>query len=163
MLMNIYTNIKVTTKEIVMTKVDIARRNLLITSLSLFLPLSSFASPKISNRMVSSEFREAVQGAMLEHIDATAIDNGKHLIFDPVEGDWISARFDHLHEHLIEIKDMMYVSCADFIDDTGDILDIDFLVAKVDDYYGVIRTVIHKRKGRYREAHMEDGLILSID
>ena len=52
----------------------------------------------------SPEFLEAVQSAMLEYIDATAME-GKHLIFDAVKGDYVQASFRKLHKNMTLVQD----------------------------------------------------------
>jgi len=100
-------------------------------------------------------FREAVQAAMLEYIDATAKD-GHNLIFDPIKGDFVPARFVKLHKNLSFIAGRFYVSCADFTDPEGHLIDIDYMVADHDGYFAVFQSVIHKRDGKMRDKHMED-------
>jgi len=107
----------------------------------------------------SPEFREAVQAAMLEYIDATAI-KGKHLIFDPIKGDYVHARFAKLHTNLSKVADTFYVSCADFVDDNGDLVDIDYMVAEQDGYWAVFQSVVHMRDGAIRPSHMESSKVL---
>jgi len=105
------------------------------------------------------EFREAVQAAMLEYIDATKI-NGKHLIFDAVKGDYVSARFVKLHTNLALVADTFYVSCADFVDDDGNTVDLDYMVANQDGYWAVFQSVVHMRDGTVRQSHMEDAKVI---
>ena len=105
------------------------------------------------------EFREAVQSAMLEYIDATAID-GKHLIFDPVKGDYVRARFTKLHTNLAKVADTFYVSCADFVDENGEIFDLDYMVAEQDGYWAVFQSVVHMRDGKVRDSHMESATVI---
>jgi len=104
-------------------------------------------------------FREAVQAAMLEYIDAAKI-KGHSLIFDPVKGDFVKARFKKLHNNLSLVADSFYVSCADYETEAGDVLDVDFMVAEQDGYYAVFQSVIHMRDGQLRNQHMEDAKII---
>ena len=105
------------------------------------------------------EFREAVQAAMLEYIDATTIE-GRHLIFDPIKGDYISATFKKLHSNLVMVEDTFFVSCADFETDDGDLVDVDYMVAETDGYWAVFQAVIHARDGELRQSHMESSQVL---
>ena len=63
-------------------------------------------------------FREAVQAAMLEYIDAAKI-KGYSLIFDPIKGGFVKARFKKLHNNLSLVADSFYVSCADYETEDG--------------------------------------------
>ena len=114
---------------------------------------------KVAATPESPEFREAVQAAMLEFIDATKID-GKHLIFDAVKGDYISATFIKLHANLMLVEDTFYVSCADFETLEGELLDVDYMVAESDGYWAVFQTAIHVRGNELRETHMETSRVL---
>ena len=109
---------------------------------------------------VLPETQEAIQAAMLEYIDATAI-NGKHLIFDAVKGDYVEAQFTKLHKNLSVVEDTFYVSCADFVDGNGNILDVDYMVAESYGYWSVFQAVIHAREGAVRESHMETAEIIT--
>ena len=55
-------------------------------------------APAYASLTKDPAFREAVQAAMLEYIDAAKI-KGHSLIFDPVKGDFVKARFKKLHKH----------------------------------------------------------------
>ncbi len=117
------------------------------------------APKKVSAATATPEFREAVQAAMLEYIDATKI-NGKHLVFDPVQGDYISATFQKLHTNLMMVADTFFVSCSDFLTDDGELLDIDYMVAESGGYWTVFQAAIHVRGGELRESHMETTKVL---
>jgi len=114
------------------------------------------AKASVSN---DAELRESVQAAMLEFIDATTV-KGKHLIFDPVQGDYVRATFKTLHKNMALTADTFYVSCADFEDEAGNLLDVDFMVSSVDEYWAVFQSVIHMRDGKRRESHMEEAKVL---
>ena len=65
----------------------------LLATPAVFYATGSLTPTKIAAaNKINPEFREAVQAAMLDYIDSTAI-NGKHLIFDPIVGDYVQASF----------------------------------------------------------------------
>ena len=125
----------------------------------LFHIAKSGVRPATAAQSGDGETREAVQAAMLEYIDVTAI-NGRHLIFDPIKGDYISAKFKTLHTNMSLVANTFYVSCADFEDTDGKLVDVDYMVASVDEYWTVFQSVVHKRDGILRESHMEDAQVL---
>ena len=88
-------------------------------------------APAYASLTKDPAFREAVQAAMLEYIDAAKI-KGHSLIFDPVKGDFVKARFKKLHKNLLLVADSFYVSCEDYETEEGDVLDVDFMVAEQD-------------------------------
>ena len=104
-------------------------------------------------------FREAVQAAMLEYIDAAKIKEYS-LSFDPIKGDIGKARFKKLHNNLSLVADSFYVSCADYETEDGKLLDVDFMVAEQDGFYAVFQSVIHMRDGKLRGEHMEDSKLI---
>lgn len=106
-----------------------------------------------------AESREAVQAAMLEYIDATSI-KGQHLIFDAVEGEFVKAKFVRLHKNLVLVEDTFFVSCADFEEEDGSALDVDYMVAKSNGYWAVYQPVIHLRHNKLRESHMETSQVI---
>jgi hypothetical protein len=127
----------------------------LLATPAIFHAASTITATKVAAATdATPEFREAVQSAMLEYIDATSI-NGKHLIFDPIAGDYVQAEFRKLHTNLSKIQNTFYVSCADFEDESGKLLDVDFMVAQSYGYWSVFQSVIHARDGVKRESHME--------
>lgn len=107
----------------------------------------------------SAESMEAVQAAMLEYIDATAID-GRHLIFDTIKGEYVSAKFVKLHKNLVLVENTFFVSCADFLEENGQLLDVDYMVAKSNGYWTVFQSVIHLRDDKLRETHMETSQVI---
>ena len=103
-------------------------------------------------------FREAVQAAMLEYIDAAKI-KGYSLIFDPLKGGFVKARFKKLHNNLALVADSFYVSCADYETEDGSLLDVDFMVAEQYGFYAVFQSVIHMRDGKLRDqANFADSV-----
>lgn len=63
---------------------------------------------------------------MKSFIRSQMIDRTLYL-YDPVEGKLLLPQFDKLHEG-IERKAEFYVSCDDFVDQTGRQVDVDLLV-----------------------------------
>ena len=132
----------------------------LLATPAIFHVASSFTPTKASaETQFSPEYKEAIHSAMLEYIDATAI-NGKHLIFDPLVGDYIQAKFRKLHANLSLVEDTFFVSCADFEDENGKLLDVDYMVAESYGYWSVFQAVIHSRDGVLRESHMETANVI---
>lgn len=77
---------------------------------------------------IQSEPRQNSQSAMKTHIDQNSFNN-KYIIYDAVAGPMKRLSFKELHAGLVK-KGGFYVSCADFVDDKGNLYDIDLLVAE---------------------------------
>lgn len=131
----------------------------LLVTPAVFHAATTLTATKAAASTASPEFLEAVQSAMLEYIDATGI-NGQHLIFDAVKGDYIKATFKRLHKNMTLVQETFYVSCADFEDEQGNLLDVDYMVADADGFWAVFQAVIHERDGEPRVSHMEDGNVI---
>lgn len=86
--------------------------------------------------------RMSVATAMKSHIDYHIID-GKYLIYDAASNVMRSLTFATLHDGIVKKGDF-YVSCADFLDDKGNKLDLDFLIVKQDEDYKFVQSLVHK-------------------
>ena len=64
---------------------------------------------------------------------------------DKYDIDGFQAEFDQLHSN-IEVKNDLYVSCADFKTEKG-LMDIDYYVRKNGNFYEMVKEVFHKRNG----------------
>jgi len=52
-------------------------------------------------------------------------------------------------------KGYFFVSCADFIDENGNKVDLDFLVIKDGENFKTIQAVVHSIDGKKRKYHLE--------
>ena len=100
------------------------------------------------------ERKAAVQQAMKHHIDKHKVD-GRYVIFDAVAGQLLRLELKKLHAGVVR-KAEFYVSCADFTDSQGGIVDVDFLVGQVEDGLHVLEGVVHKAGGTKRPYHLEE-------
>ena len=103
---------------------------------------------------IPPERKAAVQQAMKHHIDKHLVDD-RYVIFDAVDGQLLRLELKKLHAGVVR-KAEFYVSCADFTDARGGIVDIDFLVGQVEDSLHVLEGVVHKVGGKKRPYHLED-------
>lgn len=103
---------------------------------------------------IQGEPREKSQKAMSEHIDQNRL-NGEYVIYDDVQGELLLLELVKLHEGLVK-KGNYYVSCADFMDSSGNKYDLDFLVAEQDGDYRVYDAIVHKKNKDKRKYHVHD-------
>jgi hypothetical protein len=137
------------------------RRNAakLLASPIIFHAATMASTTRASADCKTAESREAVQAAMLEYIDTTSF-QGQHLIFDAIQGEFVKAKFIRLHKNLVMVENTFYVSCADFEEENGELLDVDYMVARSHGYWSFFQPVIHLRHGKLRESHMETSKVL---
>ena len=102
---------------------------------------------------IKGELREDIKASMMSFIDSNMI-NDKYYIYDAVGGKLLDLKFAKLHEGVVKKGDF-YVSCADFIDNNGTKVDIDFLVIKDGDTLKTIQAVVHSLDGEKRKYHLE--------
>ena len=102
---------------------------------------------------IKGELRQAIKQAMVEHVAATTIE-GRYVIYDAVEGKLKKLKFAELHDGVVKKGDF-FVSCADFVDATGQKYDLDFLVAKQGDGLRVFQGLVHSIDGEKRAYHLE--------
>ncbi len=62
--------------------------------------------------------------------------------------------FDSLHEGIVRKGDF-YVSCADFVDQSGRKIDVDFLVLPDGDQLKATQGIVHSIDGDKRKYHLE--------
>ncbi len=90
-----------------------------------------------------------VQAAMQDYIESHTIDGVTHY-YDAVEGRMLNLTYDYLHDG-VKKKGQYYVSCADFKDQFGRTLDLDYFVIEADGSYRVTQGLLHKIDGEKRK------------
>lgn len=103
---------------------------------------------------IKGQQRVDIKASMNQHI----IDNklgGKFVVFDSANGEIKHLQFKELHKGVVKKGDY-FVSCADFVDKSGKLYDMDFLVAPTDSgQYKVLQSVVHAVDGDKRKYHIE--------
>ena len=102
---------------------------------------------------IQGKARTETQKSMVEHINTNTLD-GKYIIYDPVSDKLRQLKFENLHKGIVK-KGSFYVSCADFVDDSGNTYDLDFLVAEKNGEYIVFQALVHSINGKKRKYHLE--------
>ena len=103
---------------------------------------------------ITGNTREGIQSAMKSHIDENVFD-GKYVVYDAVKGELKRLKLKKLHTGIVKKSDY-YVSCADFVDDRGQLYDLDLLVVEQNGDFRVLETVVHSIEGKKRKYHLED-------
>ena len=102
---------------------------------------------------IKGNLREGIMSSMKSYIETNMI-NGTFYIYDAVEGDLKRLKFLKLHEGIVKKGDF-YVSCADFLDERGQKVDLDFLVMPDGDSLKTVQAVVHSIDGKKRKYHLE--------
>lgn len=111
-------------------------------------PVFAGDDPSIQGRL-----REDIKTAMRHLIERNTVGEVFSL-YDPVKGKLFRLQLVKLHEG-IEKKGDYFVSCADFKDAAGNLVDLDFLVLQNGDRMIATQAVIHKADGEKRTYHLE--------
>ncbi len=102
---------------------------------------------------IKGDLRTQIQEAMGDFIGTQTVDGFVHL-YDPVEDRLLRLTFEELHSGIVKKADF-YVSCADFVDQEGRKIDVDFLVLPDGDELRATQGVVHSVDGKKRKYHLE--------
>ena len=127
-------------------------RHHLITVLCLLLAVSVHAA---DDPTIPAQLKTDVQVAMNAHIDSNQ-SGGRFVIYDAVDGKLLRLQLKELHAGVVRNGEF-YVSCADFADEIGAVVDVDFLVVRSDYGFRVLEGVVHKVGGKKRTYNLEEN------
>lgn len=125
-----------------------------ILVLGIFLLFSINISIAANDPTITGQVRIDIQDAMKKYIDKQTAD-GKLYVFDAVQNKLLKLTFDNLHSKVVN-DGGFYISCADFIDQDGSKVDLDFMVRLSDNMYVMNQTIVHKVNGKKRPYHVSD-------
>ncbi len=103
---------------------------------------------------IEGDLRKNIQAAMDSWVGEQTVD-GTVRLYDPVEGRLLELRFEELHDGIVKKGDF-YVSCADFADQDGRKIDVDFLVLPDGDELIATQAIVHSVDGKKRTYHLEN-------
>jgi len=104
---------------------------------------------------IKGELRQNIKVAMENYIQGNTID-GLMYVYDSVDGKLLKLNFDKLHDGIVD-KNGFYVSCADFKDQNGRKVDIDFLVRPAGDGLITTQALVHAIDGNKRKYQLESS------
>jgi len=114
-------------------------------------PISGLAGDDTS---IKGELRSDIKASMNQYIKFQSIDDAMYL-YDPVEDKVHRMKLVKLHEG-IKRKGNFFVSCADFTDQKGHKLDIDFMVRQRGSRLITTQAIVHAIDGNKRKYQLED-------
>lgn len=103
---------------------------------------------------IQGKLREEIKMAMRHLIERNTV-NDVYRLYDPIKGKLLQLQLVKLHEGIVKKGDY-FVSCADFKDASGHLVDLDFLVLQDGKKMIATQAIIHKADGKKREYHLED-------
>ncbi len=103
---------------------------------------------------IEGDLRKNIQAAMDSWVGEQTVD-GTVRLYDPVEGRLLELKFEELHDGIVKKGDF-YVSCADFADQDGRKIDVDFLVLPDGDELIATQAIVHSVDGKKRQYHLEN-------
>ena len=102
---------------------------------------------------IEGALREKIKSSMHHFIESRMV-NGRFYIYDATEGQLLSLKLAKLHDGIVKKGDF-YVSCADFFDENGLKIDLDFLVMEDGEQLKTIQAGVHSVGGKKRKYHLE--------
>jgi hypothetical protein len=102
---------------------------------------------------IKGELRTSITGAMNQFIQGATVGN-HYSLYDSADGKLLRLKFDKLHSGIVKKGDF-YVSCADFTDQAGRKIDVDFLVVTTDSGPKATQALVHAVDGTKRAYHLE--------
>ena len=118
----------------------------------LLLVLSGFAQAG-DDPSIQGSLRENIKASMNHYIAGQTI-NGRMFLFDALQGKLLKMELVELHEGIVKKGDF-YVSCADFVDQHGNAVDVDFLVRPKREQLITTQAIVHSIDGNKRKYHLE--------
>lgn len=117
------------------------------------LALGSTTTFAADDPSIKGDLRSNIQYSMQQYIDGQSVD-GKLYLYDPLKGELLKLALDELHSGIVKKGDF-YVSCADFKDQNGRKIDVDFLVRKNGNRLITTQGIVHSVNGEKRKYHLE--------
>ena len=128
----------------------------IILSLAAILSLSIAAATGViaaDDPSIKGELRKNIKTSMMSYIESNMI-NDTYYVYDAIGGKLLELKFAKLHDGVVKKGDF-YVSCADFVDQNGSKVDLDFLVMEDSQNLKTLQAVVHSVDGKKRKYHLE--------
>ncbi len=130
----------------------LSRLTTTLSVLVLALSLSTIAHAA-NDASIKGDLRSNIQHSMQSYIDQKTIDDAFY-VYDSVKGRLLKLELDELHDGIVKKGDF-YVSCADFKDQHGRKIDVDFMVRSSGDHFVTTQALVHSIDGEKRKYHLE--------
>ena len=132
---------------------EVLKPSSLVAGAGLLTLLLGSAALGADDPSIKGDLRTRIQAAMNSYVESQTVDDVVRL-YDPVEGQLLRLQFKGLHSGIVHKGDF-YVSCADFVDQDGREIDVDFLVLPDGDTLRATQGLVHAVDGKKRAYHLE--------
>ena len=122
-------------------------------AVALLLGLTATAARAADDPSIKGDLRTNVHEAMNQFVADQTVD-GVVRLYDAVDGKLLSLESYELHSGIVK-KGEFYVSCADFVDQDGRKIDVDFLVLPKNGKLQTTQAIVHSVAGKKRKYHLE--------
>ena len=119
----------------------------------LFLP-AGHISHAADDPQISKQMQAKIQGTTKEYIAEQTVD-GKLYVFDAVQNKLLKLTFGDLHSGIVQ-EGGVFLTCADFTDQDGIKVDLDFMVRPTKTGYIATQSIVHAVNEKYRPYHVSD-------
>ena len=141
-----------------MSKVQTIQYHQPVFLLSFLLILTSLIVSNSANAgddlSIKGELRKNIHESMEQYINKQTID-GKLYVFDAVQNKLLELKSGKLHKRISKDGEF-YITCADYVDQDGQKVDLDFLVKTSGNKQVTTQTIVHAIDGKYRPYHVSD-------
>lgn len=120
---------------------------------AIFLLSFSAFSQAADDPSIKGNLRDNIKASMNAYINGQTID-GHMYLFDSVQGKLLKMELVELHDGIVKKGDF-FVSCADFIDQHGTTIDVDFMVRPNRGQLITTQAIVHSVDGNKRKYHLE--------
>ena len=112
-----------------------------------------FSAGAANDPNIKGDLRSNIQQSMNNYINHQTVD-GAMYVYDAIKGSLLKLKLKELHSGIVKKGDF-YVSCADFIDQKGRKVDIDFMVRPSGNQLITTQALVHSIDGKKRKYHLE--------
>jgi len=106
------------------------------------------------DQSIKGQLRTDITNSMVEYIKKQTID-GKLYVFDAVQNKLLVLTSGVLHKRITR-DGGFYITCADYIDQDGQKVDLDFFVKTSGNKQITTQTIVHAIADQYRPYHVSD-------
>ena len=106
------------------------------------------------DKTINGKLRSDINASMEKYITKQTID-GKLFVFDAVQNKLLELTDGKLHKNITKDGEF-YITCADYTDQNGHKVDLDFLVKQSGEVQVTTQTVVHAVNDKYRPYHVSD-------
>ena len=106
------------------------------------------------DRSIKGQLRKDIQNSMEQYVKNQTLD-GNLYVFDAVQNKLLTLTSGKLRHNIVKDGDF-YLTCADYTDQDGNKVDLDFMVRKSGDKFITTQTIVHAVGDKYRPYHVRD-------